>query len=43
LATRAFFDVHLKGDAEAGKTLSVAGLAPSLRGAVDAVEVSRKP
>jgi polyhydroxybutyrate depolymerase len=38
-ATLAFFDLHLKSDAAAAKRLTVEGLRPSLRGAVDAVEV----
>ncbi len=38
-ATRAFFDLHLKGDAAAAKVLTTAGLKPSLRGAVNSVEV----
>lgn len=41
-ATRAFFDLHLKGDADAAKRLTVDGLKPQLRGAVDGVEVLSK-
>ncbi|MFM8980239.1 MAG: alpha/beta hydrolase-fold protein [Planctomycetia bacterium] len=39
VATRAFLDLHLKGDASAAAVLTVAGLQPHLRGAVDQVEV----
>ena len=41
-ATRAFFDLHLKGDANAATRLTVDGLKPQLRGAVDGVEVLAK-
>ena len=41
-ATRAFFDLHLKGDAAAAKVLTTDGLKPSLRGAVNTVEVLSK-
>lgn len=38
-ATLLFFDTHLKGDAEAGKKLTKAGIQPYLRGEVDSAEV----
>ena len=38
-ATRAFFDLHLKRDADAARRLTVDGLKPLLRGEIDAVEV----
>jgi predicted dienelactone hydrolase len=41
-ATRAFFDLHLKGDEAARSRLTVAGLSPLLRGVVDRVEVLTK-
>ena len=41
-ATRAFFDLHLKGDANAAKRLTIDGLKPQLRGAVNSVEVLSK-
>ena len=41
-ATRAFFDLHLKRDADAAKRLTVDGLKPLLRGEIDAVEVLAK-
>jgi len=41
-ATRAFFDLHLKGDAAAAKVLTTDGLKPSLRGTVNSVEVLSK-
>ena len=41
-ATRAFFDLHLKRDADAEKRLTVDGLKPLLRGEIDAVEVLAK-
>ncbi|MFM7807224.1 MAG: hypothetical protein ACKPEA_04745, partial [Planctomycetota bacterium] len=41
-ATLAFFDAHLKGDADATKRLSVEGLKPLLRGSIDKVEVLSK-
>ena len=41
-ATLAFLDANLKGDAEAGKRVSVEGLKPLLRGEVSKVEVLSK-
>ena len=41
-ATLAFFDVHLRGDADAAKRLSVESLKPLLRGSIDKVEVLSK-
>lgn len=41
-ATLLFFDSQLKGDAEAARRLTRAGLSPYLRGKVDKVEVLRK-
>ena len=41
-ATRAFFDLHLKRDADAEKRLTVDGLKPLLHGEIDAVEVLAK-
>ena len=41
-ATLDFFDANLKGDAEAGKRISVDGLKPFLRGAITKVEVLSK-
>jgi predicted dienelactone hydrolase len=41
-ATLAFFDLHLKSEAAAAKRLTVEGLRPALRGAIDAVEVMSK-
>jgi predicted dienelactone hydrolase len=41
-ATRAFFDLHLKGDTAAAKVLTTDGLKPSLRGTVNSVEVLSK-
>jgi len=40
--TLAFFDVHLRGEADAAKRLSVEGLKPLLRGSIDKVEVLSK-
>ncbi|MFM7809471.1 MAG: alpha/beta hydrolase family protein, partial [Planctomycetota bacterium] len=41
-ATRAFLDVHLKGDADAAARLSADSLRPLLRGEIDGVEVLAK-
>lgn len=41
-ATRAFFDLHLKGDESARSRLTVEGLAPLQRGVVDRFEVLAK-
>ncbi|MFN9127131.1 MAG: alpha/beta hydrolase family protein [bacterium] len=42
IATRAFFDLHLKSDGTAAETLCVEGLKPFLRGAVNKAEVLSK-
>lgn len=42
IATRAFFDLHLKSDGTAAETLRVEGLKPFLRGAVNKAEVLSK-
>lgn len=42
IATRAFFDAHLKSDAQAARILSEEGLRPYLRGAVTRVDVLAK-
>jgi polyhydroxybutyrate depolymerase len=41
-ATRAFLDLHLKGDREAAKRLTAEALTPLLRGEIDAVTVLSK-
>lgn len=41
-ATLLFFDTHLKGDADAAKRLTQAGLRPYLKGKVNRVEVLQK-
>jgi predicted dienelactone hydrolase len=42
IATRAFFDLHLKSDASAAERLRAEGLKPFLRGTIDRVEVLAK-
>jgi hypothetical protein len=41
-ATLLFFETHLRGDAEAGKRLTQAGLRPYLKGKINQVEVLAK-